>query len=206
MLLKAQGEVAEDSSAADPAIPTRDLRPLPEGSGSPGRWAGFTSPYKDRHLQLLGSYLGPGPRLPAKRRGCPVPGPLAEGTPNRVTEPKGKHSATRHTGGSHVGRKKDPGGRGKEAEPRDCAGAGHTGESASLAIATRGGALQSGPSPLIGYARLWQQVDLHVAFSLVLSSWYPHSGKPSADIFLTPRIYKLAIVSACPPGRAFCSS
>lgn len=111
MLLKAQGEAAEDSSAADPMS---DLRPLPEGTGSPGRWAAFTSPYhKDHHLQLLGSYLGPGPRLPVKRRGCPVPGPLAEGTPNRATEPKGKHPAAGHTGGGHVGRKKDTGGRGK---------------------------------------------------------------------------------------------
>lgn len=114
MLLKAQGEPAENSSAADPAIPTRDLRPLPEATGSLGRWAGFMSPYhKDRHLQLLGSYLAPGPRLPANRRGCPVPGPLAEVSPNRVSEPKGKHPAAGHTGSGHVGRKKDPGRRGQ---------------------------------------------------------------------------------------------
>lgn len=70
------------------------------------------SPYHtDRHLQLPGTYLGPGPRLPANRRGCPVPGPLAEVSPNRVSKPKGKPTAAGHTGGGHVGRKKDPDGR-----------------------------------------------------------------------------------------------
>lgn len=72
------------------------------------------SPYHmDRHLQLPGPYLEPGPRLPADRQACPVAGPLAESSPNRVSKAKGKHSAAGHTGGGHVDRKKDGGGRGK---------------------------------------------------------------------------------------------
>lgn len=109
----------EEAGGAEPPTPTRDLRSLPNTSG-PGATTDSGLPGKVSRLHITQphelpshAYLGPGTCLPVSRRGCPVPGPLAEANPNRVREPTRKHPAAGHTGRRHVGRERGPGGRGE---------------------------------------------------------------------------------------------